>query len=78
MTQDPRTPYARPQEAGAPREAGRPQDARPHGVGPLDPPAVPLVLTPPEPVAPVRAEQAAGLVPVEDAVREEMVRRGGG
>lgn len=37
--------------------------------------APPLTLTPPEPVAPVRAEQAAGLVPVEDAVRDEMARR---
>ncbi|WP_328887387.1 toxic anion resistance protein [Streptomyces sp. NBC_00316] len=35
----------------------------------------PLVLTPPEPVAPVRTEQAAGLVPVDDAVRTEMTRR---
>ncbi|WP_406371960.1 toxic anion resistance protein [Streptomyces sp. NBC_01550] len=35
----------------------------------------PLVLTPPEPVAPVRAEQAAGLVPVDDSVRTEMTRR---
>lgn len=26
-----------------------------------------LVLTPPEPVAPVRTEQAAGLVPVDDS-----------
>ncbi|MGW5275592.1 toxic anion resistance protein [Streptomyces sp. NPDC004044] len=35
----------------------------------------PLVLTPPEPVAPVRTEQAAGLVPVDDSVRTEMTRR---
>ncbi|MFI5802570.1 toxic anion resistance protein [Streptomyces sp. NPDC051561] len=35
----------------------------------------PLVLTPPEPVAPVRVEQAAGLVPVDAGVREEMARR---
>ncbi|WP_406146289.1 toxic anion resistance protein [Streptomyces sp. NBC_01012] len=34
-----------------------------------------LLLTPPEPVAPVRTEQAAGLVPVDDAVRTEMTRR---
>lgn len=34
-----------------------------------------LVLTPPEPVAPVRTEQAAGLVPVDDSVRTEMTRR---
>ncbi|MFD7442557.1 toxic anion resistance protein [Streptomyces sp. NPDC059909] len=34
-----------------------------------------LVLTPPEPVAPVRAEQASGLVPLDDSVREEMTRR---
>ena len=38
-------------------------------------PGTPLVLTPPEPVAPVRVEQAAGLVPVDTAVREEMARR---
>ncbi|MFC5898938.1 toxic anion resistance protein [Streptomyces zhihengii] len=36
---------------------------------------VPLVLTPPEPVPPVHAEQAAGLVPLDGAVREEMARR---
>lgn len=34
-----------------------------------------LVLTPPEPVAPVPKEKAAGLVPVEGSVREEMERR---
>ncbi|MEU8759801.1 toxic anion resistance protein [Streptomyces sp. NPDC048659] len=38
-------------------------------------PDSPLVLTPPEPVAPVRAEQAKTLVPVDDAVRAEMARR---
>ncbi|WP_327737074.1 toxic anion resistance protein [Streptomyces nojiriensis] len=32
-------------------------------------------LSPPEPVAPVRKEQAAGLVPLQDGVREEMARR---
>ncbi|MGZ9933014.1 toxic anion resistance protein [Streptomyces sp. NC-S4] len=32
-------------------------------------------LSPPEPVAPVRREQASGLVPLEDGVREEMARR---
>ncbi|MFE5810306.1 toxic anion resistance protein [Streptomyces sp. NPDC056491] len=32
-------------------------------------------LSPPEPVAPVRREQAAGLVPLQDGVREEMARR---
>ncbi|MDA5280508.1 toxic anion resistance protein [Streptomyces sp. NPDC054904] len=37
----------------------------------------PLVLTAPEPVAPVRREQAAGLVPLQDGVREEMARRAG-
>ncbi|MFF3324583.1 toxic anion resistance protein [Streptomyces sp. NPDC002889] len=35
----------------------------------------PLVLTAPEPVAPVRAEQASGLVPLDDTVRTEMTRR---
>ncbi|WP_314611852.1 toxic anion resistance protein [Streptomyces stackebrandtii] len=36
----------------------------------------PLVLTPPEPVAPVRSEQAAaGLVPLDEATRTEMSRR---
>ncbi|MFB8349778.1 toxic anion resistance protein [Streptomyces niveus] len=34
-----------------------------------------LILTPPEPVPPVRSEQAAGLVPVDDSVRVEMDRR---
>ncbi|WP_314254583.1 toxic anion resistance protein [Streptomyces kutzneri] len=34
-------------------------------------------LSPPEPVAPVRKEQAAGLVPLQDGVREEMARRAG-
>lgn len=37
----------------------------------------PLVLTAPEPVAPVRKEQAAGLVPLQDGVRDEMARRAG-
>ncbi len=35
----------------------------------------PLVLTAPEPVAPVRKEQAAGLVPLQDGVRDDMARR---
>ncbi|MFJ3926606.1 toxic anion resistance protein [Streptomyces sp. NPDC090022] len=44
----------------------------------LTPPGdAPLVLSPPEPVAPVRKEQAAGLVPLQDGVREEMARRAG-
>ncbi|MFE2495874.1 toxic anion resistance protein [Streptomyces scopuliridis] len=34
-----------------------------------------LILTPPEPVAPVRTEQAAGLVPLDASIREEMTRR---
>ncbi|NEB39928.1 toxic anion resistance protein [Streptomyces sp. SID14515] len=63
-----------PQNAG-PRNAGPenpgPQDPR----RPYDPPTTPLVLTPPAPVAPIRTEQAAGLVPVEEAVRADMVRR---
>ncbi|MEU7030114.1 toxic anion resistance protein [Streptomyces sp. NPDC046275] len=43
---------------------------------PLQPPdEPPLVLTPPEPVAPIRAEQAATLVPLDDSVRAEMGRR---
>nr|WSX50075.1 toxic anion resistance protein [Streptomyces sp. NBC_00974] len=37
----------------------------------------PLVLTAPEPVAPVHRERAAGLVPLQDGVREEMARRAG-
>ncbi|MFC9703588.1 toxic anion resistance protein [Streptomyces sp. NPDC056943] len=44
----------------------------------LTPPGndTPLVLTPPEPVAPVRSEQAAaGLVPLDEATRTEMSRR---
>ncbi|MFF0472510.1 toxic anion resistance protein [Streptomyces sp. NPDC004284] len=35
----------------------------------------PLVLTPPEPVPAVRAEQASGLVPLDESVRAEMSRR---
>ncbi|MFH8840196.1 toxic anion resistance protein [Streptomyces sp. NPDC017868] len=35
----------------------------------------PLVLTPPEPVPAVRAEQASGLVPLDESVRTEMSRR---
>ncbi|RBM07360.1 toxic anion resistance protein [Streptomyces sp. PT12] len=35
----------------------------------------PLVLTPPEPVAPVRAEQASGLVPLDADTRDELSRR---
>ncbi|MFD7322335.1 toxic anion resistance protein [Streptomyces sp. NPDC059875] len=38
-------------------------------------PDAPLILTPPEPVAPVRTEQASGLVPLEESVRTEMTRR---
>ncbi|MDV9189832.1 toxic anion resistance protein [Streptomyces sp. SR27] len=37
----------------------------------------PLVLTPPEPVPVVRAEQASGLVPLDEATRTEMTRRAG-
>ncbi|MER6775675.1 MULTISPECIES: toxic anion resistance protein [unclassified Streptomyces] len=37
----------------------------------------PLVLTAPEPVAPVKRERASGLVPLQDGVREEMARRAG-
>ncbi|MFD5506290.1 toxic anion resistance protein [Streptomyces sp. NPDC127051] len=37
----------------------------------------PLVLTAPEPVAPVRREQASGLVPLQDGVHDEMARRAG-
>ncbi|MEU9704613.1 toxic anion resistance protein [Streptomyces sp. NPDC047981] len=42
---------------------------------PHDPATAQLVLTPPEPVLPVRAEQASGLVPLEESVRTEMSRR---
>ncbi|MFE0648850.1 toxic anion resistance protein [Streptomyces sp. NPDC059534] len=43
----------------------------------LTPPGqdAPLVLTPPEPVPVVRAEQASGLVPLDESVRTEMSRR---
>ncbi|MFB7588099.1 toxic anion resistance protein [Streptomyces sp. NPDC056169] len=43
----------------------------------LTPPGseTPLVLTPPEAVAPVRSEQVAGVVPLDDATRTEMSRR---
>ncbi|MFJ3581373.1 toxic anion resistance protein [Streptomyces sp. NPDC090127] len=40
-----------------------------------DPATAQLVLTPPEPVPPVRAEQASGLVPLDETVRTEMGRR---
>ncbi|MCX5194738.1 toxic anion resistance protein [Streptomyces sp. NBC_00249] len=44
----------------------------------LTPPEnTPLVLTAPEPVAPVRREQASGLVPLQDGVQDEMARRAG-
>ncbi|WP_052852657.1 toxic anion resistance protein [Streptomyces avicenniae] len=35
----------------------------------------PLILTPPEPVAPVKAEQASGLVPLDPQTRDELGRR---
>ncbi|MFF8839779.1 toxic anion resistance protein [Streptomyces sp. NPDC015130] len=43
----------------------------------LTPPGhdTPLVLTPPEPVPPVRPAQASGLVPLDEATRTEMSRR---
>ncbi|WP_128818443.1 toxic anion resistance protein [Streptomyces sp. S063] len=53
-----------------PRNTGPQDPRRPH-----DPPTTPLVLTPPAPVAPVRAEQATGLVPVAEDVRADMLRR---
>ncbi|MEU4354814.1 toxic anion resistance protein [Streptomyces virginiae] len=44
----------------------------------LTPPEdAPFVLSAPEPVAPVRKEQATGLVPLQDGVRDEMARRAG-
>lgn len=44
----------------------------------LTPPEdAPLLLTAPEPVAPIHSEQASGLVPLQDGVREEMARRAG-
>ncbi|MFI6642050.1 toxic anion resistance protein [Streptomyces sp. NPDC050504] len=52
-----------------------PLTGAPGAAAPSLAPPEPLTLTPPEPVAPVRADQAAGLVPVEDSVREEMARR---
>jgi uncharacterized protein YaaN involved in tellurite resistance len=38
-------------------------------------PDTPLILTPPEPVTPIRTEQASGLVPLDESVRTEMTRR---
>ncbi|TDC22114.1 toxic anion resistance protein [Streptomyces sp. 8K308] len=35
----------------------------------------PLILTPPQPVPEVKAEQASGLVPIDAAAREELARR---
>ncbi|WP_330332321.1 toxic anion resistance protein [Streptomyces sp. NBC_00536] len=45
--------------------------------GPGGPGDSPLVLTAPEPVAAIRSEQASGLVPLQDGVRDEMARRAG-
>ncbi|MDA0566261.1 toxic anion resistance protein [Streptomonospora sp. S1-112] len=42
---------------------------------PLSPPEDDLVLTPPEPVRPVRPERARDLVPIEEAKRAELHRR---
>lgn len=79
MTQNTGPQHIGPQNLG-PQNAGLqnaglqrpgPQDLR----RPHDPPTTPLVLTPPAPVAPVRAEQATGLVPVAEAVRADMLRR---
>jgi uncharacterized protein YaaN involved in tellurite resistance len=42
---------------------------------PSAPEGPPLVLTPPEPVAPVRPDQAGGLVPVDEATRADLARR---
>lgn len=47
----------------------------PRATTPHDPATAQLVLTPPEPVPPVRAEQASGLVPLDESVRTEMSRR---
>ncbi|MEV7547290.1 toxic anion resistance protein [Streptomyces sp. NPDC089915] len=44
---------------------------------PGDEPGSPLVLTAPEPVPAVKREQASGLVPLDEGVREEMSRRAG-
>ncbi|MFG2622338.1 toxic anion resistance protein [Streptomyces sp. NPDC048507] len=44
---------------------------------PTPPEDAPLVLTAPEPVAPVRREQASGLVPLADGVRDDVARRAG-
>ncbi|MFF1648985.1 toxic anion resistance protein [Streptomyces sp. NPDC058240] len=51
------------------------EEPQPLALTPPGDSAPPLVLTAPEPVAPVRAEQAAGLVPVDESVRTEMTRR---
>ncbi|MFJ2026938.1 toxic anion resistance protein [Streptomyces sp. NPDC087897] len=72
MNQDAGPQDARPQNTPPPRDPRLPLDSpRP----PLDTPTTPLVLTPPAPVAPIRAEQAVGLVPVAEAVRTDMLRR---
>ncbi|MEU6983028.1 toxic anion resistance protein [Streptomyces sp. NPDC046324] len=42
---------------------------------PNDPATAQLILTPPEPVPPVRTEQASGLVPLDESVVTEMSRR---
>ncbi|WGP12346.1 toxic anion resistance protein [Streptomyces sp. SH5] len=63
------TQHTGPRNTG-PQHPGPPDPRRPHA-----PPTTPLVLTPPAPVAPVRAEQATGLVPVAEDVRADMLRR---
>ncbi|MFJ5706062.1 toxic anion resistance protein [Streptomyces sp. NPDC093105] len=68
------TEHTDPRAGGQPRN---PYAGAPESTFVLTPPehGTPLVLTPPAPAPVVRAEQAAGLVPLDDAVRAEMSRR---
>ncbi|MGW1292576.1 toxic anion resistance protein [Streptomyces sp. NPDC002533] len=74
MTQYSGPQYPGPQSPG-PQHPGSQYPGPPDPRRPYDPTTTPLVLTPPAPVAPVRAEQATGLVPVAEDVRADMLRR---
>ncbi|MGW4052519.1 toxic anion resistance protein [Streptomyces sp. NPDC004779] len=68
------TEHTDPRSGGQPRN---PYAGPPESTFVLTPPEhdTPLVLTPPAPAPAVRAEQAAGLVPLDASVRAEMSRR---
>ncbi|MFF9149941.1 toxic anion resistance protein [Streptomyces sp. NPDC014861] len=68
------TEHTDPRSGGQPRN---PYAGPPEGTFVLTPPEhdTPLVLTPPAPPPAIRAEQASGLVPLDESVRAEMSRR---